>query len=200
VIGPTFAGALAGLIAEEDGRRLFAQAASCRRREPTLGAACIVQLAVRWEPVRAATMRTNELAGRSCGPSRGRWKSPVAHREPRSTVGCALEAAVSDPGAWPIGILGFLVRGGLVVLALPIRTLPSPVGVGTILGRRSRRAIEGPLRSLLIVATTAFAVIVAVAVLLAAVAQSLLHERWGSRAGPRDVRRSVGWRPARSLP
>jgi hypothetical protein len=93
----------------------------------------------------------------------------------------ALEAAVSDVGAWPIGILGFLVRGGVVVLALPILTLPSPVGVGTILGPAvvSTGRIEGPLRDLLIVATTAFAVIVAIAVLLAAVAQSLLHERWG---------------------
>jgi hypothetical protein len=80
----------------------------------------------------------------------------------------ALEAAVSDPGAWPIGILGFLVRGGVVVLALPILTLPSPVGVGTILGPAviSTGRIEGPLRDLLIVATTAFAVIVAMAVLL----------------------------------
>ncbi|HEY8198313.1 MAG TPA: hypothetical protein VIF44_00965 [Candidatus Limnocylindrales bacterium] len=93
----------------------------------------------------------------------------------------ALEAAVSDPGAWPIGILGFLVRGGVVVLALPILTLPSPVGVGTILGPAvvSTGRIEGPLRDLLIVATTAFAVIVAIAVLLAAVDQSLLHQRWG---------------------
>ena len=101
----------------------------------------------------------------------------------RSAV--ALEAAVSDPGAWPIGILGFLVRGGLVVLALPILTLPSPVGVGTILGPAvvSTGRIEGPLRSLLILAATAFAVIVAVAMLLAAVAQSLLHERWGIPSG-----------------
>ena len=64
VIGPTFAGALAGLIAEEDGRRLVrlklhpAGDESRPWERP-----CIVQLAVRWEPVRAATMRTNELAG-----------------------------------------------------------------------------------------------------------------------------------------
>lgn len=105
----------------------------------------------------------------------------------------ALEAAVSDPGAWPIGILGFLVRGGVVVLALAILTLPSPVGVGTILGPAvvSTGRIEGPLRSLLIVATTAFAVVVAVAVLLAAVAQALLHERWGMR-GAAAGRAAVG--------
>ena len=64
VIGPTFAGALAGLIAEEDGRRLVRL-----KLHPAVDESrpwerpCIVQLAVRWEPVRAATMRTNELAG-----------------------------------------------------------------------------------------------------------------------------------------
>ena len=64
VIGPTFAGALAGLIAEEDGRRLVRL-----RLHPAVDETrpwerpCIVQLAVRWEAVRAATMRTNELAG-----------------------------------------------------------------------------------------------------------------------------------------
>ncbi len=109
----------------------------------------------------------------------------------RSAV--ALEAAVSDPGAWPIGILGFLVRGGVVVLALPILTLPSPVGVGTILGPAvvSTGRIEGPLRDLLIVATTTFAVIVALAVLLAAVAQSLIHVRWGI-PGAASGRAAVG--------
>ena len=64
IIGPAFAGALAGLIAEEDGRRLVRlklhPAADDDRpwQRP-----CIVQLAVKWDPVRAATMRTNDLAG-----------------------------------------------------------------------------------------------------------------------------------------
>ncbi len=105
----------------------------------------------------------------------------------------ALEGAVSDPGSWPLGILGFLVRGGVVVLALPILTLPSPVGVGTILGPAvvSTGRIEGPLRSLLIVAITAFTATVAIAVLLAAVVGSLLHERWGI-AGAAAGRGAVG--------
>ena len=92
-----------------------------------------------------------------------------------------------------MGILGFLVRGGLVVLALPILTLPSPVGVGTILGPAvvSTGRIEGPLLTLLLVGATAFVVIVAMAVLLAAVAQSLLHERWGI-PGAAGARTSVG--------
>jgi len=64
IIGPAFAGALAGLIAEEDGRRLVRlklhpAADESRPWERP----CIVQLAVKWDPVRAATMRPNDLAG-----------------------------------------------------------------------------------------------------------------------------------------
>ena len=64
----------------------------------------------------------------------------------------ALEAAVSDPGAWPLGMLGFLVRGGFVVLALPILTLPSPVGLATLLGPAviSTGRLDGPLLALLV--------------------------------------------------
>lgn len=63
VIGPSFAGALSGLIAEEDGRRLVRlklhpAADEGRPWDRPL----IVQLAIRWDPVRAATMRPNQLA------------------------------------------------------------------------------------------------------------------------------------------
>ena len=64
VIGPAFAGSLAGLIAEEDGRRLVRLKL---HPAPDEGRPwerpCIVQLAIKWDAVRAATMRTNELAG-----------------------------------------------------------------------------------------------------------------------------------------
>lgn len=63
ILGPSFAGSLSGLIAEEDGRRLIRL-----RLHPAADESrpwerpCIVQVAVRWEPLRAATMRPNELA------------------------------------------------------------------------------------------------------------------------------------------
>jgi len=63
VIGPTFAGALAGLIAEEDGRRLVRlKLHPAADDDRPWERPCIVQLAVKWDPVRATTMRTNELA------------------------------------------------------------------------------------------------------------------------------------------
>ena len=64
LIGPSFAGSLAGLIAEEDGRRLVRL-----RLHPAADETrpwerpCIVQVAIKWEPIRAATMRPNDLAG-----------------------------------------------------------------------------------------------------------------------------------------
>src|SRR5579864_6677001 len=63
VIGPAFAGALAGLIAEEDGRQLVrlklhpAPDESRSWERP-----CLVQVAIKWDPVRAATMAAAELA------------------------------------------------------------------------------------------------------------------------------------------
>src|SRR3972149_1680635 len=62
-VGPVFAAPLAGLIGEENGRQLV-------RLKPHPAAdetqpwerPLIVQLAIRWDPVRAATMRPNALA------------------------------------------------------------------------------------------------------------------------------------------
>ncbi len=64
VLGPRFAGGLAGLVAEEGGRqlirlKLYPAPDETRPWERPL----VVQVAVRWDPVRAATMRPTELAG-----------------------------------------------------------------------------------------------------------------------------------------
>ena len=62
-IGPRLAGALSGLIAEEDGRQLI------RLRMPAApdesrpwGRPLVCMLAVRWDPVRASVMQRNQLA------------------------------------------------------------------------------------------------------------------------------------------
>lgn len=62
IMGPVFAGALSGLIAQEGGRqlvrlKLHPAADEARPWERPL----IVQLAIRWDPVRAATMRPGDL-------------------------------------------------------------------------------------------------------------------------------------------
>ncbi len=54
------------------------------------------------------------------------------------TVGGAVVASVlfvlERPGLVPLGLAGFLVRGGIVPLLLPIVVLPTPVGLATIFG------------------------------------------------------------------
>ena len=63
VIGPSFAGALAGLLGQADGRQLIRL-----RMPPAENEArpwerpLIVWVAVSWDPVRASTMQRNELA------------------------------------------------------------------------------------------------------------------------------------------
>jgi len=62
-------------------------------------------------------------------------------------VGAALSVVVAEPSLWLLGSAGFLVRGGLVLLVLPIWTLPSPVGITTLLGPAvvNTGRLEGPL-------------------------------------------------------
>lgn len=52
----------------------------------------------------------------------------------RATLGLAVAVVVAEPRLWVLGIAGFLLRGGWVVLAVPIWTVPSPVGLTTLIG------------------------------------------------------------------
>jgi hypothetical protein len=63
VLGPAFAGALSGLIAQEDGRQLvrFRLPPAADERRPW-ERPLLVWLALKWDPVRASVMRHNELA------------------------------------------------------------------------------------------------------------------------------------------
>jgi hypothetical protein len=38
------------------------------------------------------------------------------------------------PSSWPVGLAGFLARGGIVLFLVPILPLPSPVGLANIVG------------------------------------------------------------------
>jgi hypothetical protein len=61
----------------------------------------------------------------------------VAHRATpsmRGLLGTALVVVLAEPGLWILGIAGFLLRGGWILVALSIWTLPSPVAVTTLIG------------------------------------------------------------------
>lgn len=62
-------------------------------------------------------------------------------------LGGALSFVIAEPSLWLLGSAGFLVRGGVALLALPILTLPSPVGIATLLGPAvvNSGRLEGPL-------------------------------------------------------
>lgn len=44
----------------------------------------------------------------------------------------ALLATLGSPATWPLALATFLLRGGIVVLALPILVLPTPVGLANV--------------------------------------------------------------------
>jgi hypothetical protein len=52
----------------------------------------------------------------------------------RSLVGHALAAPVEQPSLWLLGTLSFVLRGGIVVMLLPILVLPTQVEVRLMLG------------------------------------------------------------------
>ena len=49
-------------------------------------------------------------------------------------LGTALLAALADPVTWLLGLLAFLLRGGVALILAPIVVLPSAVGLGNLVG------------------------------------------------------------------
>ena len=50
-----------------------------------------------------------------------------------AALGGALLVTLASPATWPLALAAFLLRGGLLVVALPILVLPTPVGLGNLL-------------------------------------------------------------------
>jgi hypothetical protein len=81
------------------------------------------------------------------------------------TRGAALRGALlvtlDTPATWPLALAAFLLRGGLLVVALPILVLPSPVGLGNVLAPTLTAFVFGgvSVSLLLLVATTVLAVL-----------------------------------------
>jgi hypothetical protein len=53
---------------------------------------------------------------------------------PLVTVAGALLVTLATPTTWPLALATFLLRGGIVLVALPILVLPTPVGIGVVFG------------------------------------------------------------------
>lgn len=91
-------------------------------------------------------------------------------------LGAGARIALGAPSLWPVGLAGFLARGGIVLFALPIVALPSVVGLTTFIGPNSVTAAGvAPRLVLLIALTTAVLVVwVVVATLIGAAADRVL--------------------------
>jgi hypothetical protein len=49
-------------------------------------------------------------------------------------VKTATALVFEHPATWPVGLAGFLARGGIVLLLIPIVPIPSPVGLANMIG------------------------------------------------------------------
>ena len=47
----------------------------------------------------------------------------------------ALRVTLATPATWPLALATFLVRGGVILILLPIVVLPTTVGLGNLFGQ-----------------------------------------------------------------
>jgi hypothetical protein len=78
----------------------------------------------------------------------------------------ALAATLASPGWWSLALAGFLVRGGILVVVLPIVVFPTPAALATALSPTVSSLAFGGLQPAL-VGAIATAVVVALSVLAA---------------------------------
>jgi hypothetical protein len=50
------------------------------------------------------------------------------------TLARALLVTLATPATWPLALATFLLRGGIVIVAVPILVIPTPVGIGVAFG------------------------------------------------------------------
>ena len=65
----------------------------------------------------------------------------------------ALSVTIARPSTWPLALGAFLLRGGMVLVLLPIVVLPTPVGVGNLLAPAVMSVSLGALPVGLVVAS-----------------------------------------------
>jgi hypothetical protein len=112
---------------------------------------------------------------------------------PLHAIAAAIAVAGGDGGLWAICLFGFLVRGGLLVILLPVLAVPSPVGLSIIVGPDIVDATGVSARVLGLVAGGL--IILAVTVLVALVAAAA-----ADLAAFRQVGRAEGWLAPASRP
>ena len=77
---------------------------------------------------------------------------------PGGTLLAALLVTLSRPATWPLALAAFLIRGGILVILLPIVVLPTTVGLGTAFGPTLRSVAFGSIPVEVIVAAASIGV------------------------------------------
>ncbi len=72
----------------------------------------------------------------------------------------ALLATLDTPATWPLALAAFLVRGGLVLVLVPIVVLPTPVGFGNVVAPALGSIAFGSVSTGLVVVSIAAALAV----------------------------------------
>jgi hypothetical protein len=97
--------------------------------------------------------------------------SRAVPRQLRPSAAAVLASAtrwtLARPDAWPVALVAFLARGGVLIIALPFLVLPTPIGIAAWVGADAISA-DGPTARLLVLAAVA-ALAVGGAVVLGAV-------------------------------
>jgi hypothetical protein len=87
--------------------------------------------------------------------------------------------AFGRPALWPITLVGFLARGGIVLLWLPILALPGPVGLATLVGPDllDANGVSGRVQVLLTIAALGVTAMIWLALIVSAAADAAAFER-----------------------
>ncbi len=101
----------------------------------------------------------------------------------------AARGLLSSPVMWLVGAAGFLARGGILVLALPILSLPTPVGVTLLVPPLSvtTSGISSAFVPELLAAGAFTVVAVALGLLLGVLADAVVYQQLAGLARTHDV-------------
>jgi hypothetical protein len=96
----------------------------------------------------------------------------------RTALGTALAIVLGRPELWLVGALSVAARGGLLLLMVPVLTLPSPTGLTIILGPEVLAASSPALATLITAAVGVAVALLLTGLALAATADLMAYERF----------------------
>ena len=110
----------------------------------------------------------------------------------------ALRDVLGSPSAWLVGAAGFLARGGILIFALPVLSLPTPVGVTLLVPPLSvtTSGISSVFVPQLIALGAAILVVVVMALVLGALADAVSFRMMAGRSAAARARSATPGYPA----